>query len=99
VWQEVLEAASSIEWPRSRVQVLAALSRQLPEPDRETVVQEALSLARAISDEPPIRLLALGDLAGRLEGPLREEAISEIQALTLDPWTPRSWHRFSPKPK
>jgi hypothetical protein len=86
VWREILEAASSIQWPRSRVQVLAALSHQLPEPDRETLAQEALSLSPEISDEPML-LLTLGDLADHLEGPLREKILSEIQVLTLDPWT------------
>ena len=88
ILRQVQEASSSIErlCTRSRVQVLAALSLQIPQSASKGLAREALSLAREIASESE-RPLALGDLARSLEGPLLEEVLKEIQALRPDPLT------------
>ena len=73
--EQALTDASALRSEGDRVEALAALAPQLPEPRRTAVLGEALTAAVAISSDYT-RQKALAELAPHLAGPLLEQAIT-----------------------
>jgi hypothetical protein len=79
--EQALTDASTLRSEGRRVEALAALAPQLPEPRRTAVLEEALTAAIAISSDYT-REKALAELAPHLAGPLLEQAITAATNLT-----------------
>jgi len=78
---DVLEATRSLHHPSWRTRLFVSISASLPSPERDAVVEEALETALGIEDQSD-RAVALGHLAGSLNGPSFEKAITATYAMS-----------------
>lgn len=76
LWKRALSLALAIRRPKERASALTRLGRAMPDPERTTVLADALGAARAIAS-PYERSDVLTELAGAMDGDQREAVLVE----------------------